>query len=212
MRRGLLIFIFFLLPLDSYGHCVLRTMAQLVRLGPGHWPVRVCYYLLASGSVPYALASAFFGNAPGRCLAGLHLAVQLRAQRLAHCHAPASALPPGASLGGVAPPRDAILLVRAKRMQKRVKGGTPLKTPLCAGDKICADVADTRQAPSAMVLKSLREKRQRHASLPRTIAPAGCPRAIPVKRAGSAPLDFWLRPGRRFALLCRALGHGGRRI
>ena len=46
-----------------------------------------------------------------------------------------------------------------------------------------------------MVLKSLREKRQGRASLPRTIAPAGCPRATPARRAGTAPLDFWLRVG-----------------
>ena len=52
-----------------------------------------------------------------------------KGRALAHCRAPASALPPGASLGGVAPPRDAILLVRAKRMQKRAKGRSPLWHP-----------------------------------------------------------------------------------
>ena len=34
--------------------------------------------------------------------------------------------------GGVSPPHDDCLLMHVKRQEKRVKGDTPLKTPLCA--------------------------------------------------------------------------------
>ena len=39
---------------------------------------------------------------------------------------------PGRMPGGVSAPHDDSLLVHAKSEQKRVKGGTPLKTSLCA--------------------------------------------------------------------------------
>ena len=111
----------------SYGHSVLRIVAQLARLGPGRF--------------------------------GLRLACQLRAERFAHCRAAASALPPGASLGGVAPPRDAILLVRAKRMQKRAKGRSPLwHPPFWGGVDGLRCLYRFSQAPSTPARESLREK------------------------------------------------------
>ena len=58
--------------------------------------------MAATGTVPNALIRVFLGIAPGR-------------------------MP-----GGVSPPRDDCLLIHVKRQDKRVKGGTPLKTPLCA--------------------------------------------------------------------------------
>ena len=113
------------------------------------------------------------------------VALQLRPPRLAHCHAPVSALPPGASLGGVAPPRDAILLVRAKRMQKRAKGRSPLWHPPWGGVDGLRCLYRFSQVPSAPARESLRENfvgptRSTRAAVPLRLRRAGFPRVMPA--------------------------------
>ena len=113
------------------------------------------------------------------------MALQLRAERFAHCSATSPAWPwPLAS--GVAPPRDAILLVRAKRMQKRAKGRSPLwHPPFWGGVDGLRCLCGFSQVPSAPARESLREKfvgptRSTRAAVPLRLRPAGSPRVMPA--------------------------------
>ncbi len=87
--------------------------------------------------------------------------------------------------GGVAPPRDAILLVRAKRMQKRAKGRSPLWHPPWGGVDGLRCLYRFSQVPSAPARESLRENfvgptRSTRAAVPLRLRRAGFPRVMPA--------------------------------
>ena len=141
----------------SFGQSVLRTAVRLPRQRPQGHARRVGTWLFSFGQSVCALPCACLGIAPGRMLGGLALGFAASATAP---HALVSVFLGIASrrrLGGVAPPRDAILLVRAKRMQKRAKGRSPLWHPHWGGVDGLRCLYRFSQVPSAPARESLRE-------------------------------------------------------
>ncbi len=129
-------------------HCSATDPAWACR-----WPVRVCCYLLASGSVPHASISVFFGNAP-RGIPGR----------------------------GCAPARRHPFGTRQKDAKARQRAFPPLASPPWGGVDGLRCFYRFSQAPSAPARESLREKfvgptRSTRAAVPPL---AGFPRVMPA--------------------------------